>query len=84
MTYGFDVIKGTQTLFPIFCFGYCDKDNLRTVQDTYCGHVYTVPNDVFVKPSPVCSFNTDSQMYTSSIKFANSMVQKSSKPKICL
>ena len=79
MAYGFDVIAGTQSQFPIFYFGYCDKNDLRTMQDTYRGNVYTVPLELFVQPSPTCSFSTDSQMYSSSVKLANSMEEKAGK-----
>lgn len=79
MSYGFHIVTGEQSLNPVFEFSYCDGETLSTVQDTYRGNVYTVPQGLFAQPSPKCSFSVDSKFFSSSVKMANSYQQDSCK-----
>lgn len=76
LQYGFDVIKGEQSLYPIFYFGYCNDSKLSTVQDTYRGNVYTIPEELFAQPSPKCTFSIDSTHYKSAVKMARANALK--------
>lgn len=76
MSYGFDIVKGEQSLYPLFYFGYCDDKSFSTVQDTYRGNVYTIPEELFAQPLPKCSFSVDSSTYSSASKLAESMSQE--------
>ncbi len=79
MSYGFNLVHAEQALNPIFYFGYCDEKRLSTVQDTYRGNVYSVPEELFAQPLPKCTFSVDSQTYASSAKMAESYAQDISK-----
>jgi hypothetical protein len=79
MTFGFNIVKGEEALAQLFYFGYCNDRVMQTVQDTYRGNVYTVPEEIYAQPAPKCSFSMDTKFYNSAVNVAQEMLSESGK-----
>jgi hypothetical protein len=76
MANGFDIITGSEVTAPLFYFGYCDEDDVQVVQDVYRENFYLLPKEIDAKPTPKCSYESQTESYSNSVKMANSMEQK--------
>lgn len=73
---GFDIITGSEVTAPLFYFSYCDEDEVQVVQDVYRENFYLLPNEVDARPTPKCSYESQTDSYSNSVSMANSMEQK--------
>jgi hypothetical protein len=80
MANGFDIITGSEVTAPLFYFGYCDEDDVQVVQDVYRENFYLLPKEIDAKPTPKCSYESQTESYSNSVKMANSMEQKTGFP----
>jgi hypothetical protein len=76
MANGFDIITGSEVTAPLFYFSYCDEDQVQVVQDVYRENFYLLPNEIDAKPTPKCSYESQTDSYSNSVSMANSMEQK--------
>ncbi|KYQ91472.1 hypothetical protein DLAC_08439 [Tieghemostelium lacteum] len=70
MAHGIDFLTGEERPFYLFDFGYCDNSSYSTIQDTYRGRVYNVPNDYYAEIQPQCSFDMSSSTFTSESEYS--------------
>lgn len=76
MASGINIITGKESQAPLFYYSYCDAENVATIQDSYRGMVYTVPDGLYAIPSPKCVFSASAQVFNSTVEMANSYADK--------
>lgn len=78
---GVNIITGKESQAPLFYYSYCDPDNIATIQDSYRGMVYTVPDGLYAIPSPKCVFSSSAEIFKSASEMASSYANKYGKVK---
>ncbi|KYQ90353.1 hypothetical protein DLAC_08968 [Tieghemostelium lacteum] len=73
LAHGVDIVSDKFLNSPIFHFGYCDNSSFSTVHDLYRSYVYTVPPGIHAIPVPKCSYETQSNFYSTSSHMASEM-----------
>lgn len=75
-SHGVDAFTGLEGASSIFRFTFCDQS--RTMQDTYRGLVYNIPDQLAASPFPKCEYNAEASSFSSSNAYASSLDTQSS------
>jgi len=73
-THGVNTFTGQEGASSIFRFTFCDQS--RTVQDSYRGLVYSIPDQLSASPFPRCDYKTEANSFSSSNSYASSLDTK--------
>ncbi|EGG19565.1 hypothetical protein DFA_00143 [Cavenderia fasciculata] len=77
-SFGYDIVFGEQSKFPVFYFGFCNEKESNIIEDVYRDAFYEIPKELTVVPLPLCSFSITTEEFNSTDSMQKSKRSKSS------